>query len=271
MTSCAILIVNGFDRAGRWGEYNAKEALRYPWIQLCMRQIEAHTTPGRYQVLIWDNVGMAAQRRDLRAHRDVRVMPHGRARIERGHPTALDLLVRETKPEAKYIVTLDTDAFPIRDGWIEQLIAPLEAGSGVSGIYRDELAPYIRPFIHPSCLCARREDLLSHGVSFRKGPGQDIGQHLSEALSRHRGSAPLCRSNVRNPHFLMGGLYGDLIYHHGAGSRRPRFWGHPYHEGDEVIRSALIEAAFNDLTGLVTWLRGERNGGLAGLGQGVVS
>ena len=34
----------------------------------------------------------------------------------------------------------------------------------------------------------------------------------------------LLRSNRRNFHFLIGGLYGDLLYHHGAGSRHAKFW-----------------------------------------------
>lgn len=268
MASCAILIVNGFDRHSRWGKYSLNEALQYPWVKLCLRQIEAHTAQGSYQVLLWDNVGIAGQRHDLRAHPNVRVLPPRQARIERGHPTALDILVRETDPGTGYVVTLDTDAFPIRDGWLKQLTASLEAGAGVSGIYRDELAPQIRPYIHPSCLCARRDDLLSYGVSFRKGSGQDSGQHLSEVLGRHRGGTALRRSNARNLHFLMGGLYGDLIYHHGAGSRRPHFWGMPYQESDEVIRRRLRDAAFGDLPGLVALLRGERHGGLAALSRG---
>ena len=53
----------------------------------------------------------------------------------------------------------------------------------MSGIYRDELAPRIRPFIHPAGLCVRRADLLVYGVSFLKGTGQDVGQNLSDVLT----------------------------------------------------------------------------------------
>jgi hypothetical protein len=177
--------------------------------------------------------------------------------VERGHPSALDILVRETLDDVEYIITMDTDAFPVRDGWIEQLTDLIAEGAGVSGIYRDEFAPRIRPFIHLSCLCARRQDLLACGVSFMKGKGQDVGQNLSDILSRDHPMAPLRRSNARNLHVLLGGLYGDLVYHHGAGSRRARFWGCADREWNERVRTTLRDAAFLDLSHLIAVLRGE--------------
>lgn len=262
MVRCAVLIVNGFDRHGRWGTYSVQEAREYPWIKLCLRELRSHSSADDYHVLVWDNGALTDHRRVLRQHNEVTVFPRRGARVERSHAGALDLLVRLTPAEFEYVITLDNDAFPVRDGWIDRMITPVAAGAGLCGVYRDELAPQIRPFIHPSCLCARREDLLAYGVSFLKGRGEDIGQNLAEVLSRGRGWAPLRRTNVRNFHFIMGGLYGDLIYHHGAGSRRPRFWGHPYRESDELIRQALRKAAFHNLPELLAVLRGIQYGEL---------
>ena len=36
---------------------------------------------------------------------------------------------------------------------------------------------------------------------------------------------PLLRTNKVNPHPLQFGVYGDLVYHHGGGFRRPRAAG----------------------------------------------
>ena len=54
----------------------------------------------------------------LRAH-DVEVFtdPEGR---HMSHARALDLLVDRAEG-AEFIVTLDTDAFPVSDGWLDQL------------------------------------------------------------------------------------------------------------------------------------------------------
>src|SRR5690349_2887817 len=69
----AILVVNGFDRRGRWGEYNESEARDFPWIDLCLRQIERHSGDSSYEILVWDNSFIQEQRRLLRQHPRVRM------------------------------------------------------------------------------------------------------------------------------------------------------------------------------------------------------
>ena len=144
------------------------------------------------------------------------------------HAAALDLLV-DRADWAEFVVTLDTDAFPVADGWLEQLTGSLRDGAALAGIYRDEMAPKIRPFIHVAGSCIRRDTLLGLDVSFARGRDQDTGQNITEALAgAGQELNRLHRSNRRNFHFLIGGLYGDLLYHHGAGSgtrssvRQPR-------------------------------------------------
>src|SRR3954447_23185808 len=84
----AILVVNGFDRRGRWGDFNEEEARAYPWIDLCLRQIERHSAAGSYEILGWDNTWMAERRQLLQAHPRVRrfqpsvvggELPHGQS------------------------------------------------------------------------------------------------------------------------------------------------------------------------------------------------
>ena len=55
----------------------------------------------------------------------------------------------------------------------------------------------------------------------------------------------------------MGGLYGGLIYHQGAGSRSPTFWTAEGGQAEEDLRVALRDAAFRDIDGLVDYLSGD--------------
>lgn len=271
----AILVVNGFDRRGQWGQYNEAETLEYPWVDLCLRQIARHSENRDYEVLVFDNSHLERHRELMSQHRHVRVLPPswishigrianrgpgsriGRL-VELAHPRALDYLVSKTSSEFDYIVTLDTDSFPVHDSWLDVLIDACEGGAALTGVYRDEMAPTIRPFVHVSGLCVRRRDLRALDVSFARKRGQDIGQNITEELRRQgRVIAPLQRSNDVNFHFLMGGIYGDVIYHHGAGSRKAEFWTSTDLDADERVRQGLRNAAFQDLNHLIAILRGE--------------
>jgi len=277
----AILIVNGFRRRGRWGEHNLAQALKYPWIGLCLRQIERHSEGWDYQVFVFDNSHLASHRALMREHSDVRVrpgrwvaalgrlaarlpVPHAARLLERTHPAALDYLARKLPPGFDYLVTLDNDSFPVRDDWLETLVRECERGAAVAGVYRDEMAPEIAPFIHVSGLCVRPRELRALGVSFGEGArpevehNQDVGQRITYEFTRlGRAIAPLRRSNAVNYHFLLGGLYGDVIYHHGAGSRKGKFWTSIDRDSDDRVNAALRDAAFDDLDHLIALLRGQ--------------
>jgi hypothetical protein len=282
----AILIVNGFRRRGPGGARNLREAVEFPWIDLCLRQIERHTHGWDHRVLVFDNSHLRSHRTLMRSHARVRVLPGeclaalGRladripggqlARaLERSHPGALDHLARGAAKDFDYVVTLDNDSFPVRDDWLEVLVGACERGAAVAGVYRDEMAPAIEPFVHVSGLCVRPRDLQALGLSFGRDArpeiphNQDVGQQITYAFTQAgRTIAPLERSNRVNYHFLMGGIYGDVIYHHGAGSRRAIFWTSTDRDTDERVHTALRRAAFDDLDRLLAVLRGQARGDL---------
>jgi len=115
-----------------------------------------------------------------------------------------------------------------------------------------------------SGLCIRPRDLRALNVSFGRDArpeiehNQDVGQRITYQLTRQdREIAPLRRSNALNYHFLIGGIYGDVIYHHGAGSRRGKFWTSTDRENDDRVNAALRQAAFEDLDRLIAVLRGQ--------------
>jgi hypothetical protein len=249
----AILMVNGFHRRSS----SAAEAVRYPWIALALREVARHSTEADYEVHVWDNANLARHRSIFDANRRVRVWRAESPCRDVPHGKALDELVARTDEDVEYLITLDTDALPICDGWIRSLTGYLDDGAALAGVWRDEMTARLRPFVHPSCLCIRRRELLGLGVSFARGMGQDVGQNLTEDLLRRgRRIVQLRRSNARNAHFLIGGIYGDLVYHHGAGSRRAGFWTSTNLEEDERIRVLLREAAFRNVDHLVAVLRG---------------
>jgi len=277
----AILIVNGFRRRGQWAQYNLEQAIRYPWIDLCLHQIERYSGGWDYQVFVFDNSHLTQHRALMRGHERVRVLPGSwvatlarvAARLpirqvdrllERSHPAALDYLARRVSADFDYIVTLDNDSFPIREDWLDLLVGSCESGAALAGVYRDEMAPAIAPFIHVSGLCLRPRDLRALDVSFGRDArpeiehNQDVGQRITYELTRRgRTIAPLRRSNEVNVHFLIGGIYGDVIYHHGAGSRKGKFWTSTDRQTDDRVNAAMREAAFADLDHLIAILRGQ--------------
>lgn len=255
----AILIVNGFDRHSK-NPFEVEEAARFPWIRLCLQQVERFTPEWEYQILVWDNSFLPEHSEILEASPRVTIFSEREKQKDVRHGRALDRLMQEIPEGVEYVITLDTDSFPIRHGWLDNLIGRLDEGAAIAGIWRNEMSPHINPYVHPSCLAARIDTLRELGVQFARNaddPGLDVGQALTEAALRsHRRVSRLYRSNVRNVHYLMGGVYGDLMYHHGAGSRRALFWTGFTVEAEDTIRVALRDASFSDLDGLLNFLTG---------------
>ncbi|HYM53725.1 MAG TPA: hypothetical protein VES97_00065, partial [Solirubrobacteraceae bacterium] len=222
----AILIVNGFARRGPLGPQRAAEALKYPWIELCLRQVERYSRGWDYEVLVFDNSHFPPHRRVMRGFERVRVMPgswvaalgrianrlpgpYAGRLFERRHPSALDHLARKVTADFDYIVTLDNDSFRVREDWLEVLVGECERGAAVAGVHRDEMAPAVHPFVHVSGLCVAARDLRSLNVSFGRDIdylgeqtrqndeyNQDVGQKITyEFIRLGRDIAPLERSN----------------------------------------------------------------------------
>lgn len=260
----AILIVNGFSRKDDQAEANEAEAVQFPWIDVCLRQIARHTEKTPHRIFVWDNAWLPSHDAIYEAYPNVVVKRAKQRGKSISHGLALNKLTSRLNDTFEYVVTLDNDAFPVRGGWLTNLIDRLEGGAKLAGVWRDEMAPEREPFVHPSCLAFRKADFesLEVGFRFRKGEqpgkGQDVGERLTREVLRRGGElSRLWRSNRRNVHFLMGGLYGDLIFHQGAGSRRPKFWTSPGTQREEEIREALRNAAFTDVDQLIGYLSGD--------------
>jgi hypothetical protein len=216
----AILVVNG-----------GKDPKNGKWIQLCIDKILEHTEWSNYQVYVWNNNVEDLSIVDFLKNIPLVTLVQANPSEKLSHIHAVPLqrlyeLVCNDKDKPKYIVVMDSDAHPIQKGWLKQLISSLDSEVVLSGVWRDELKKAIKPYIHASCLCTTvdfieknnlRLDFIAPNTETKIHDTLSILTETAEqiGLKTHK----LYRSNKNNFHRLMGGLYGDLIYHHGAGSR----------------------------------------------------
>lgn len=159
------------------------------------------------------------------AHKFTRVV-----RAAGSHPGKLNLLAAEisaTADDDDLIVFLDGDAFPVTDP-LPTVYAALE-NTALVAVRRDENAIDIQP--HPAFCAVRVHQWRSlhgdwsAGYCWQNASGEwttDVGGNLLRALELAGAQwTPLLRSNRVNLHPLWYGIYGGIVYHHGAGFRWP--------------------------------------------------
>jgi hypothetical protein len=147
----------------------------------------------------------------------------------REHATKLDILgheaCRQAGSDEDILVFIDSDAFPVAP-W-EAACLPLLPRHGLVAVQRLENLGDCQP--HP-CFCVTTVGFWrgiggtwASGHKWHRSDGtkaSDVGGNLRKHLDRAGVDwRPLHRSNVHDPHPLWFGLYGDIVYHHGAGSR----------------------------------------------------
>lgn len=118
--------------------------------------------------------------------------------------------------EYDYFLLLDSDCFPISYNWASMLEnALLEVDMPIAAVVRYE---NLDNFAHPCAFFMNRQGLeqTKFAIRFRKNL---ISQDLEDVYSNVETFFPLLRTNVVNKHPLLGGIYWDCFYHHGAGSR----------------------------------------------------
>ncbi len=156
------------------------------------------------------------------------------------HAFYLDLLLwRAASDGCTHIAALDCDSFPILPDWPQHLLREMGPSIRLAAVFRTENQDTFLPhpsgyFMWRSFLLERRPTLLPtesdlatvHYQEFLDATRQraDTGIGYAYSLWRHAEEwLPLRRSNLRNPHFLMAGIYGGVFFHLGASSRQPAF------------------------------------------------
>lgn len=258
----AILIVNG-----------GRDPVEGKWIIFCIEKILQNTSRGDYKIFVWNNnVYDHDVRNYLKAvNAVIYIEAAPNEHLLHPHAVPLQRLYSFAKQHGpKYIVTMDSDAHPIRQGWLEELLTNIDDKKVISGIWRDELKDGIKPYIHPSCLCTTVNFIEQNGLRLDYiAPNTDELRH--DTLSSFTDKADelsgityhkLRRSNKNNFHRLMGGVYGDYIYHHGAGTRKDiGFWDEDttpeLREKYKLISQIASKLLFFSYDEYIGWLRGK--------------
>jgi hypothetical protein len=136
-----------------------------------------------------------------------------------------DIIIASAKPD-DVLIFLDGDAFPVAD--IERLIADHLKNRKVIAVQRLENNGDIQP--HP-CFCVTTPGFWkeikgdwNEGYRWKSKNGLDVtdvgGNLMKQLIDRRVDWLPLLRSNNKDLHPLFFGVYGGVVYHHGAGFRK---------------------------------------------------
>jgi hypothetical protein len=149
---------------------------------------------------------------------------------------------RQYQDSYDHFLFLDSDAFPIKKGWVHHLIERMSEypnfdDEGVvlpttTGRHFDIAIPVraenLETRLHSSILFVKKEALPHISFEYAPVPRGDLcgdleaDLHLPEYETDRRHLAyPLMRSNQWNVHPLACGVYYDMFYHHCCGSGRP--------------------------------------------------
>jgi hypothetical protein len=215
--------------------YYLKDDEDLPLLRMHLERIARHTKVP-YTLYAVVNRLSAAGRALLDEHPNVVIadVPSTDLRASREHGYYLDALVPLALADgASHICTLDVDSFPIDDAWVDVVADAAPPASGFAGILRAENSDVLLP--HPSCTMARREFFERYAPSFSPdsdgtpefrqflrstGQAADTGIRVGYVLWTH--ALPwghLVRTNVVNPHYLMAGIYADVVFHLGSVGR----------------------------------------------------
>lgn len=239
---------------------NDTDVRQQRWLRLQLNYIKATTQNYKHVICLTGHGGAFSK-----THTEVIHVPARTKRTgpNRAHVVGLNGLAeyfRERTGEFDCYVILDSDAFPIRRHWASMLMRQLRK-------YNKEIA-IARRFeclenrAHSSILFALPE-ALPH-LRFEVAPiGYDLlskgeGDCCLIEYEGDRKSAvfPLLRSNQYDVDPIFCGVYYDLFYHHGCGSRRKKsrglnYWSHVGYRGYNHM-----EELFREPTAFISKLAG---------------
>lgn len=168
--------------------------------------------------------------------------------------------------DSTHLLTLDSDCFPIADGWLEELVARVEEGAGCSGILypwypvpddvmkgnieRRIRAKHCNLNTHVACQLTKTSFVFDNDIDFTAD--DDTGFAIPVAAHK-LGKPPrgffVTRSGMTNPgvnfdpefnrHVAI--VYGDKIYHHGGATQT--FTGYKIDRDDmySLCRTRVLE------------------------------
>jgi len=157
--------------------------------------------------------------------------------------------LKDNMEDDDIMVFLDSDAFPCSHDWApnlkdaligndeseakaEAIVTYMHENRGIAQL--DQYYPYPDLCFFATTKRGRRENNLEWGLfdPLHQNPGFGMLDRMREAQLK---IGSITRSNTFNAHNVMFGVYGNIIYHHGCGSRaiigRPLATNSPGFEG----------------------------------------
>jgi len=169
--------------------------------------------------------------------------------------------------EYENYLLLDSDCFPIKHNWQKKLNKVMGDKWYAAPVRTDNLDT----FPHPCALYIKGEHVAKPIFSFdrkvnfmqnlRGEEVFDIGTGFKTEFDGQHILFPLVRSNFLNAHPMLAAIYGDMFYHHGAGSRTPFFRSTSYWRSlvsdYEEAGQRCFDWVQEDPDGFIAMLRGE--------------
>lgn len=152
----------------------------------------------------------------------------------RNHLECLKKAAAHFDESCKYFLILDSDCFPIMDNWHQVLERKMTGrGFNMAAPFRFE---NLDMFPHPCAMFMNRQGMQDLKLSLTQPNDSILGGMPKDPTCTNK-CFPLVRSNRVNVHPLAAGVYYDMFYHHGAGSRNSLFritdvleyWDYPDH------------------------------------------
>ncbi len=215
--------------------YFLKDEGAIPLLALHLDRIEMHTKVPYTLYAVANRVSKTAWKM-ISERPNVKIVepPLTSLRASSEHGYYLDAMLAVALSDGvSHICTLDVDSFPISDTWVDILVNAAPEESGLTGILRAENGDVALP--HPSCILARRDfferftpsfspdsNMTPNFRTFLRSTGQSADTGIRIGYTLWQNQLPwgiLLRTNTRNPHFMMAGIYGDIVFHLGSAGR----------------------------------------------------
>lgn len=211
--------------------------IQQQWLDLQLKFLKATTDEFDHAVILWK------RQTDTFFRKTNVIEPKTHYTLSEAHTRGLNYLFyyfMERMEEFDAFLVLDSDAFPIKAGWLPELMRAMEPRPVLNSdgtILKElgnsyEIAAAVRSEnleqrLHSSVLFIKNRQVLPKlsaeygqlGLDLKGDPEQDVFLPTYEK-DRHL-AFPLVRSNQRNIHPLGCGVYYDMFYHHCCGSGRP--------------------------------------------------
>jgi hypothetical protein len=201
-----------------------------------------HFSPPETEILVIDNgSGDGSADRFRRFDPALRVV---RLPVNVGHAIALDLGTHLARTEL--VVTLDSDAFPLCENWLDPVTAALDDSAVVLAGSASK-----RGFVHPMYSCVRRSAFVRRRLSWQLWKEREhdvdsleygIGRFDAGELMTRRLRSDETVLLPRTPNRvdgLPGMTCADVVYHHGGVTRAVQSGGGKSSSWDQAVAALL--------------------------------